>query len=532
MMNSHCAFTTSLAASLVLVLILPAIAPAQTVSELVQVYEFIELAAPDGEGQSRAYALNNTSQAIGWVESGENHHAAHWHNQVTTDLHGTVHFELLHPLYDQDYGEAFDISDADQVVGTARTLVKCIDTQFVITESFVLRPAVLTDLATPYPGDALTNLRTFGSPCLTAYDSAATGISNRNHVVGWADREDGVTHAFLVVPRNGAFYVDQAPADGVNDLMVDLGTLAASDPVSSATAVNDQGQITGYSYTITTDGVAAYRAFLVTPNDTDADGVGDQWFIDGGNGTNTLMAHVGTLGGINSWGRDINNYGEIVGESDVYTTSGNFTHAFVYGGGVMTDIGTLRSDPLTGFSAASAINDDGVIVGWAENDNRERRAFIYKDNKMTDLNSLLYLIDEDGNAVSLSITLTEARDINNDGVIVGWGTVRGSHGNKTRGFLLNPVLIDASYFVDDPNNPGGPVPIIQPQPAANDIDLQPIFGTPGHLLGDTADDPNRTGDTTSTTGLPSLPCGFGLLPFLPLTLAGLFWLKLSRRPVL
>lgn len=491
---------------------------------LVRMYELTVLDI-DGAGATRAYAINNTSQVIGWADNGDKHHAAHWHNQAGTDLHGTVHFELMHPLFDQDHAEAYDISDADQVVGTARTMIKCQDVQFVVTHSFVLRPAVLTDLATPYPGDALANLRTFGDPCKTAYDSTATGISGRNHVCGWADREDGVIRAFLVTPRQGAFFRD-ANGDGVNDIMTDLGTLGASDPVSSATAVNDVGEVTGYSYTITSKGVAAYRGFLVTPNDTDQDGVGDEWFVAGGGSVNALMNDIGTLGGLNSWGRDINNAAQIVGESDINTPTGQYTHGFVWYQGSMTDLGTLRSGGQDGFSAASGINERGAIVGWAENDNRQRRAFLHEAGKMYDLNDLLFLLDGDGNVRSAPIVLTEARDINEDGVIVGWGTLKGGTASDTRGFILNPVLVDPKVFEQIQEETGGTGGTGSGGTGSGST-TAPIFGLPSHLQSNTTTDPNNTtgGDALAPGGL----CGFSAATSAPLALMGLGLIRWTRR---
>ena len=397
-------------------------------------YRLIELPA-DGGGSSKAYALNNTGQIVGWVESESDRHSAHWHVEVTTDLHGTVHFDLLHPYhyYTMGYSEAYDISNADQIVGTARAESDC-PPAVLITNAFLLRPAVLTDLATPYPGDALTNLGTFANPCTPAWDSAATGISNRNHVVGWADLSGMVMHAFLVVPVNGDFYVDTDPVDTegylANDLLIDLGTMdGEADPVSAATAVNDWGQVTGYSYTLATPAgaanpvpKAAYRAFLITPNDTDADGDGDQWYVAGGGAANALMQDIGTLGGYNSWGRDINADTDIVGESDTDpdVTGGHYTRAFVWTAGEMTDLGTLGGS----FSAASGLNDPGAdgsfdIVGWAENEDNQRRAFIHQDGEMKDLNELLCTLTEEGLPIAPNIVLTEARDINDDGWIIG-----------------------------------------------------------------------------------------------------------------
>jgi len=501
---------------------------------LVRMYQLIELTV-DGATQTRAYGVNDTGQTVGWVETSGVRHAAHWHNLTATDLHGTVHLDLKHPyvLYDKDYSESYHISNADQIVGTARSTVKCPDNQFDVTNAFMLRAAVLTDLATPIPGDALTNLMTFTSPCNHGYDSAATFISNANHVVGWADTGDDLTlpnrviRAYLATPVNGQ-YVQQG-VDGGNDLLIDLGTLGASDPVSSATSVNDHGQVTGYSYTIIAGGLAAYHGFIVTPNDTNADGFGDQWFVDGGGGVNMIMQDLGTLGGTNSWGRDINNLGQIVGESDVDMVSGeHYTRAFIWNTGVMTDLGSLRTDRNKGFSAASAINSAGTVVGWAENDNRVRHAFIYESGQMKDLNNLLYLVDEDGNHVVPGIILTEARDISSDGVIVGWGTVRGSGGSETRGFVLNPIWVDPTTLDETNTNPpdvdatSGTAGTYSGTSYYGD----PVFGVPTHLLSGTSDDANTpTVDGTTTPGL----CGFSAVTYVPLTMLGLAAMKIGRR---
>jgi probable HAF family extracellular repeat protein len=494
-------------------------------------YRLIELEA-DGSGSTKAYALNNTGQIVGWMESGSDRHAAHWHVETTTDLHGTVHFALEHPydLYDQGYSEAFDISNADQIVGTARTEVDCPPT-VTLTNAFLLRPAVLTDLATPYPGDALTNLHTLGSPCpdpntyVAAFDSAATGISNSNHVVGWADRIDGSTHAVITVPVDGQFYVDD-DGDLVNDLIVDLGTLRGdTDPISAATAVNDSGRITGYSYTLATiedgDPRAAYHAFLITPRDTDGDGIGDQWYrdVDGDNG-NDRMRDLGTLGGYNSWGRDINNENQVVGESDTDPDESggyNLTRAFLWDGGDMSDLGALVED---GFSAASAINDDGVIVGWSGNDDGQRRAIIYENGEMTDLNDLVCTINEEGITFVPGVILTEARDVNEDGWIVGWGQSRTSS-STTRGFLLipiDPTECEAAEQDDDSTSDSDTT-----TDGGGTVDGDTIIGTPGTLDGSTADDTADGDDTTTAATL----CGFGAATVAPLMLVGLCIVRLT-----
>jgi probable HAF family extracellular repeat protein len=56
------------------------------------------------------------------------------------------------------------------------------------------------------------------------------------------------------------------------------------------------------------------------------------------------MQDVGTLGGYNSWGRDINNSSQVVGESDTdpdQTGGYNLTRAFLWQDGTMTDLGAF-----------------------------------------------------------------------------------------------------------------------------------------------------------------------------------------------
>ena len=493
-------------------------------------YRLVELRAEDG-GSSRAYAINNTGQVVGWMESGDAHHSALWHVETTTDLDGTVHFSLLHPypLFDEGYSDSYDISNANQIVGTARTNIDC-DPTILITNAFILRPATLTDLATPYPGDALTNLGTLGAPC-SAPDSAAVGISNFNHVVGWADLADGSTHAYITVPAGGVFYED-LDGDGVNDLATDLATLRGdSDPVSSATAVNDDGVVTGYSYTLATpagaDGPrAAYHAFLVTPADTNADGVGDLWYRDNdADKGNDLMQDLGTLGGYNSWGRDINNSNQVVGESDTdpaQTDGENLTRAFFWQNNTMIDLGGLVD---AGFSSAAAINEDGVIVGWAGNEDGQRRAFIYQDGEMQDLNDLICTQTESGITFVAGITLNEARDINDDGWIVGWGDVRGSSSSGTHGFLLIPIdAADCIVAEDEDSSSSGSSS--SGSGSGGVVASNAIVGTPGNLgsgSGGSDDETTTAGGTPASAAL----CGMGFVGLIPLMITGLGLMKYS-----
>ena len=113
------------------------------------------------------------------------------------------------------------------------------------------------------------------------------------------------------------------------------------------------------------------------------------------------VTDLGTLGGRVSVALAINDAGVIVGWADSPTGA----HAFRYVDGVMTDLGTLGGAT----SVAYDINSSGVIVGAADRADGSRHAFLYTASGMVDLGTL-------GGASS------EARAVNDAGQVVGWST--------------------------------------------------------------------------------------------------------------
>lgn len=99
----------------------------------------------------------------------------------------------------------------------------------------------------------------------------------------------------------------------------------------------------------------------------------------------------------------INNHGEVAFTS--YAVDG-VMHAYLYGGGKITDLGTL---PGFETSEATGINDSGEVVGNAYAIDGTEHAFLYSDGKMTDLGTL-------------GGTYSEASGINDAGQILGNST--------------------------------------------------------------------------------------------------------------
>lgn len=198
------------------------------------------------------------------------------------------------------------------------------------------------------------DLGTLGGSSATASDINATG-----QIVGTSSLAGGAERAFLW-------------QDGV---MTNLGTLGGN--FSQARALNDAGQVVGQSHT--SSGIP--HAFLLTPEDSDADGIPDRWFRDSnGDGANDLMSDLGTIGGYSSDALDVNNLGQVIGESWTVDSS---RHAFLWQDGAMADLGTLG-----GFnSTATAINDAGQVVGTSDNAAGQLAAFLWQDGGMHDIGS-------------------------------------------------------------------------------------------------------------------------------------------------
>ena len=168
--------------------------------------------------------------------------------------------------------------------------------------------------------------------------------------------------------------------------------------------------------------------------------------------------------------RGLNNLGQVVG--------GNGSHALLYSGGVMTDLGTLGGL----YSSAVAVNDSGQVVGWSQTPDAHAHVFRYSGGVMNDLGG------RDG-------YFLRPTAINNNGDVVGWypGTygaaaVLYSNGGWTN--ILHPLFSYDSYAYGI--NSGGQIVV--------DV-VAPSSGVEGAYV--------YTGAYGQNGGVPTATMGFG-----------------------
>jgi probable HAF family extracellular repeat protein len=162
--------------------------------------------------------------------------------------------------------------------------------------------------------------------------SIGRGINNTGQIAGVYNTAEGYSRAFVTE----------------NDVMTELGTLGGL--FSNAYAINDLGQV-----------------------------VGDSTLVDGSTHNfvtiNGVMTDIGYLGYIT----DINNAGQIVGQFDPGPYSSGKSGAFFYEEGNVFDLCLITDCVLSGWSeleVATAINDNGDIVGYGKTFDGQRHGFI------------------------------------------------------------------------------------------------------------------------------------------------------------
>lgn len=314
--------------------------------------------------------INNTGQVSGYNQGAQ-------HAFCYTDRTGVIQdLGTLPDPYNLDsYG--YGINDAGQVVGKSDSSTYGYYHPFLYT-----------------PGNSPPMQDLVGLPGFTDAGSA-NGINNAGQVVGTSKTLlSGYTRAFLYTP-------------GDPPTMQDLGGLNQVYILSSASRINAAGQVVGRSFFGFGPEMGIFHAFL--------------WSSGGG------MQDLGTLQSPYDAGSSataINAGGQVVGISNQY--SPYVSHAFLYTPGsppVMLDLGTLPA-PYDNASVACGINAAGQVVGYCWTSSYAYHAWLYSGGVMTDLNSLV-------RNLPVGEVLNYAYGINDRGQIA----VNGSNG----AYLLTPV---------------------------------------------------------------------------------------------
>ncbi len=357
-----------------------------------------------GGASSAGYGINDAGQVIGSAQDAAGRSRAFlWDSsQGMTDL-GTAN----------GYTEAraYAINAAGSVVGVES------DNATGVAHAFAWKPNVANGTT-----GAITNLAV--QDYSTAADINAAGL-----IVGSS------THTYFVddgscTPDN-PYYPNCGPGGTwesetravlwENGVGADLTSPGFT--LETANAINNAAQVTGQT--------AAAHAFR----------------YDGAPGSGGIMYDLGTLGGTTSVGNAINDAGQVVGDS--YITGDAAQHAFRYSGtpgsgGVMVDLGTVGGTS----SHAYDVNETGFVVGVAD-----RAAGAGGGSWAT-----LWQIDAGNTAIDLDAwfdainptlgvhwSLTEARGINNNGLITGVGMYDDGPGGLTDG--SRAFVLDASSLI-------------------------------------------------------------------------------------
>jgi probable HAF family extracellular repeat protein len=223
-------------------------------------------------------------------------------------------------------------------------------------------------------------------------ESAAYAVNNGGMIVGAAsnDKSDPFSYNFWGTETRAVLWQ--------NGIMQDLGTLGGPDAV--AYNVNEQGQISGCSYTNS------------TPNSTTGAPTLEPFLWEYGHmrslGSLGTLTDIGTFGGTNGFPNYMNDAGEVVGQANY---PGDVIHrAFLWKDGVLHDLGTLDK-----CSTAYGINSKGQVVGASGDCGPGVHAFLWDNGEMKDLTKL----------IPPHIELVVAMGINDRGEIACVGRVAG-----------------------------------------------------------------------------------------------------------
>jgi probable HAF family extracellular repeat protein len=350
-------------------------------------------------GIYKKFTIAAASIAVSWT-------AIHTAPAAATSLYSVTN---LGKLPGSQAGIPLDINDFSQVVGYSfsyNTPLAPYDYR-----AFFWENGMMTDIGT-----------------LGGRNSQAVSINNSGQVVGKSQTS-------LLIPNyfGGFFPINHAFLWSKESGMTELPSASSND---GATAINDIGQVI---ISIDNHGGALWENGIFTNLCLNPNGRCDVYDInDKGQavgyievdqgGTirhaflweNGMITDLGTFGEVDNWSAAsaINELGQIVGHADY--------KAALWENSELTILGTLGGR----LTSATDINDFGQVVGWSDiiNEPREIHAFIWDETSgFQDLNNLI--------PANSGWILEGAWGINNKGQIVGNGSING----QENAFLLTPI---------------------------------------------------------------------------------------------
>jgi probable HAF family extracellular repeat protein len=259
-------------------------------------------------------------------------------------------------------------------------------------------------LAATWKNGTLTPLPTLPG----GYNAQAYGVNNRGQIFGIAENGNSETPGYCATPNQVLDFEVVLWSPKAREI-VELPPLSG-DTVGISLGINDEGQVVGSSglcsNTTVTGMIAGPHAVL--------------W-------ENGSATDLGNLGGttVNS-AAAINDRGEVAGASElagdtscnVTTLVGCTEHAFLWTKDKgMRDIGTLSGDVLAAPGGMGGINNREQVVGASCNSSGDCRAFLWQNEVMTDLNTLI--------PADSPLYLVFAFGINDSGEIAGFGATGG-----------------------------------------------------------------------------------------------------------
>jgi uncharacterized membrane protein len=172
-----------------------------------------------------------------------------------------------------------------------------------------------------------------------------TAINDKGQIAGSALSASGAPTAALMTPDGSVI------------------ELKVGGTFSFAPAINNRGQISVYR-AVDTAGQPDEHAGLITPLDTDNDGIADTWCRDAnGDGINDLIVDLGTYKRMEqsiAYTHGLNEAGTVLGLSSTYAHHFYDASAWLWQNGVLQSLQDLTGATL--IQSADAINDAGQII--------------------------------------------------------------------------------------------------------------------------------------------------------------------------